>query len=162
MLDSCVANAWKREHPRVSAESLCTELDDHQLRHALVVDLSETGLRIQRPIGGRIPRDLQLEFEIPEVDEIVWARGRVVFDEVWKVPRTLVGSMNGMVRTIGIELVASAERHRRMLREYVTETWRQMTEAAAGATDHWMYRAVCQAHGIQTAYPSRKAGVLTP
>jgi len=143
MMGLSVASSWKREHPRIPVESLCTELDDHRLRHALVVDLSETGLRIQRPLGGWMPRDLQLEFEIPEVDEIVWARGRIAFDEVWKVPPTTIGSMNGMVRTTGIELVASAERHRRMLRDYVMETWRQITEPA----DDWMLRAACYLRG---------------
>ena len=110
---------------------------------ALVVDLSETGLRIQRPIGGWMPRDLQLEFEIPEVDEIVWARGRIAFDEVWRVPPTVIGSMNGMVRTTGIEIVASAERHRRMLRDYVMETSRRTIEPA----DDWMFRAACYLRG---------------
>ena len=126
---------WKREYPRVPVEALCTELDDEQLRHALVVDLSANGLRIQRPLGGWSPRRVQLEFEIPEIDEVVWAQGVIRFDEAWCVPASADVALAGIVRTTGIELIAAAERHRRMLREYVVETWRARRAEAAAAND---------------------------
>ena len=51
---------------------------------------------------------VQLEFELPEVDEIVWAKGEVCFDR-------LRPSATGPVRSTGIRLVAAATRHLRML-----------------------------------------------
>jgi hypothetical protein len=115
----------RRERPRVNVESFCSELDDTHERHALVVDLSDGGLRVQRPVGGA-PRKrvLQLEFEIPEIDEVVWATGEICFDQVWQLPPKWPGALAGLVRTSGIRLLATTQRHRRMLREYVHDTWR--------------------------------------
>jgi hypothetical protein len=88
-----------------------------ELRDALVIDLSEEGLRLQRPVGGPRTRSLQLELEIPGIDELVWAAGEICFDEVWRIP-------SGITRTSGIRIHAAAQRHRRMLREYVEDMWR--------------------------------------
>ena len=88
-----------------------------ELRDALVIDLSEEGLRLQRPVGGPRTRSLQLELEIPGIDELVWASGEICFDEVWRVP-------SGITRTSGVRILAAAQRHKRMLREYVEDMWR--------------------------------------
>jgi len=88
--------------------------------------MSTEGLRIQRPLGGSRSRTLQLEFEIPEFDEIVWATGVVCFDQVWRLPPTPDGGLSGVIRTSGIKLLHAAERHKRMLREYVMETVRRI------------------------------------
>lgn len=103
--------------PRIAVDSLCSEVVGQELRDALVIDLSEDGLRLQRPIGGPRTRSLQLELEIPGIDELVWASGEICFDEVWRVPA-------GITRTSGVRLVAAAQRHKRMLREYVEDMWR--------------------------------------
>jgi len=98
--------------------SLCTEHGGPEPCSALLIDISESGLRLQRPIHGRRPTGLvPLEFEIPEVDEIVWAAGEVCFDEVWQVRGTDFGP-SGLLRTSGVRLVSLTARHRRMLREY--------------------------------------------
>ncbi len=115
----------RRYGPRIPIESLCTELHGGGFRHALVVDLSEDGLRIERPIGGPRTRQLQLELEIPGVDEIGWAAAEVCFDEV---RRAAIGP--GIVRTSGLRLVSAAQRHRRILREYVHDTWRELRREA--------------------------------
>ena len=143
MMDASTVSSRKREYPRVPVVAFCTELCDEQLRHAITVDLSEDGLRIQRPIGGKTPRRLQLEFEIPEVDEVVWALGEIRFDEVWSVPPAVVGGRPGIIRTSGIRVVSAAERHRRMLREYVMDTWRQMQ----AKVDEALLLASCYRHG---------------
>jgi len=129
----------RRDGPRVPVESLCTELTGGAFRHALVVDMSEDGLRIQRPIGGPRTRSLQLEIEIPGVDEIGWASAQVCFDEV----RPAGGG--GIVRTSGLRLVAAAQRHRRILREYVHDVWRELRrEADMGA---YLLDASCYLRG---------------
>ena len=92
---------------------------------------------------------MQLEFEIPEIDEVVWAQGVIRFDEAWHVPPTADIGLAGIVRTTGIQLVTAAERHRRMLREYVVETWRarQAEAAEAAELDDWAMRASCYRGG---------------
>lgn len=106
----------RRFGPRIPVESLCAELTGGAFRHALVVDLSEDGLRIERPFGGPRTRRLQLELEIPGVDEVGWAAADVCFDEVRRAGASIV-------RTTGLRLVSAAQRHRRILREYVHDCW---------------------------------------
>lgn len=113
----------RRVGPRIPMESLCAELYGSALRHALVVDLSEDGLRIERPFGGPRTRQVQLELEIPGVDEIGWAAAEVCFDEVRRAGA-------GIIRTSGLRLVSAAQRHRRILREYVHDCWRELRRDA--------------------------------
>ncbi|HEU5056785.1 MAG TPA: PilZ domain-containing protein [Kofleriaceae bacterium] len=130
----------RRLGPRVPLDSLCTELHGGSFRHALVVDVSEDGLRIERPFGGPRSRQLQLELEIPGVDEIGWAAAEVCFDEV----RRGAGG-TGIIRTSGLRLVSAAQRHRRILREYVLDTWRELRrEADIGA---YLVDASCYLRG---------------
>ena len=110
------------------------------MQHAIVTDLSAEGLRMFRPLGGRHGRTIPIEFEIPEVDEVMWALGEVCFDEVKKAPPGCTIGMAGMVRSTGLRLVNAAERHKRILREYVMDTWRAED---ADISDHWLMSASC-------------------
>lgn len=108
----------KRLDPRIPVETLCSEVVDDREHFGVVLDLSPGGIRFERPLGGR--RDspiVQLEFELPEADEIVWAKGEVVFD---RYGRLVAGAPP--VRTTGVRLVAAATRHLRMLRDWVAAT----------------------------------------
>jgi len=116
----------RRECRRIPVGSLCSLLHDDCERHALVVDLSANGLRVQRPLGGPRTRVLQLEFEVPHVDEIVWAKGEICFDEIWRVAPGDESGFAGVLRTSGIRLLAAAERHKRLLRDYVIERARKL------------------------------------
>jgi hypothetical protein len=111
--------AWRRLTPRVSVEALSRELtDDGHDRYGCVMDLSPTGLRIERPFSaGLQPRMIQLEFEVPEVDEVVWALGEVCFDWVRQV-RGHEGPPR-LLRSTGIRFAAAADRDLRLLREFV-------------------------------------------
>ena len=111
----------RRVDDRVPVESFCTEYVGERERHGLVVDLSETGLRVQRPLlGAGAGRVVQLEFELPGYDEIIWARGEICFDQLWRVPRPRAdGGLAGVLRTSGVRVVAAAGRHLRLLRDYV-------------------------------------------
>lgn len=116
----------RRDSPRIPVETLCSDHTGETEQHALVVDLSEQGMRLQRPLVG-VPRSriVQLEFEIPGVDELVWAKGLVCFDEIWRVPPAWESTkLSGVVRTTGVQLTAATSRHKRLLREYVNDTWR--------------------------------------
>ena len=78
-------------------------------------------MRIERPyLGGRTPRELQLEFELPGIDAIIWARGQTCFDQVRQV-------RGDLWRTTGIRLAAAASHDLRLLREFVHES-RRATE----------------------------------
>jgi hypothetical protein len=110
----------RRQAPRVLTESLCNEIADGIERPVMVVDVSEAGVRIERPyVGGRTPRELQLELEIPGVDAILWARGLTCFDQVRQV-------RGDLWRTTGIRLAAAASHELRLLRDFVFETRRAM------------------------------------
>jgi hypothetical protein len=101
----------------VGVEALCSEIIDGRERHGLLADVSERGVRLSRPfVGGPTPRVVQLEFELPGVDEILWARGEVCFDRV-------VRGAAGLVRTTGVRLAAAAARDLRLLRDYVMDLW---------------------------------------
>jgi hypothetical protein len=108
----------RREPNRIRVDSLCSLFQSDRERHGLVVDVSENGLRIQRTLGGPRERSVQLEFEIPDVDEIIWARGEICFDQVWNLSPRLHG-LSGLVRTSGVRLVMAAERHKKLLRDFV-------------------------------------------
>lgn len=103
-----------RLFPRVPVATLCNAVVGEQDQFALVVDLSERGLRLERPLRGRGEgRIVHLEFEIPEVDEIVWAKGEICFDQL------RADQPMRAVRATGVRLVAAASRHLRMIRDYV-------------------------------------------
>ena len=102
-----------RDQPRITVEKLASEVVNEREQLGLIVDLSESGLRLERRFFGRREgRIVQLEFELPEVDEIVWAKGEVCFDQLRPSP-------TGPIRSTGIRLVSAASRHLRMLRDWV-------------------------------------------
>src|SRR5439155_4772337 len=87
----------RRTSPRIGLEALCWEIVGDREVSSLVVDLSRDGARLERPyIGGRIAREVPLQLEIPGIDEVMWARGDVVFDQL--VPTTK-GPFNLLRRT---------------------------------------------------------------
>lgn len=127
--------------PRVEVETLCSEIVEGKERPSLVVDLSETGLRVERPYtGGGTPRELQLEFELPGVDTIIWARGETCFDQVRPV-------RGGLLRTTGIRLASAAARDLRLLRDFIFEARRSVT-----LVDDAVEQAVDEAVESMTSY----------
>lgn len=110
------------------------------MQHAIVTDLGAGGLCMLRPLGGRHGRTIPIEFEIPDVDEVMWALGEVRFDEVKRAPKGCNIGTAGMVRSTGIRLVGAADRHMHLLREYVMDTYRS-TEA--DISDDWLMNASC-------------------
>ncbi|MCP4445148.1 MAG: PilZ domain-containing protein [Myxococcales bacterium] len=121
-------------------ETFCSEFQGDRMQHAIITDLSAGGLCMFRPLGGRHGRTIPVEFEIPEIDEVMWALGEVCFDEVKHAPPGCTIGIAGMVRSTGLKLVGAAERHKRILREYVMDTWR--TEDA-DVNDNWLMTASC-------------------
>lgn len=135
----------RRLDPRVDVETFCSELLTRGERPAMVVDLSPLGARIERPyLGGPTPREIDLELEVPEMDEVIWARGEVCFDQVRQAPPGQGGAL-GLLRTTGIRLVSAAMRDLRMLRECVIETHRARQKVER--VDEFVIDAACYARG---------------
>ena len=117
----------RRVSPRIDVEALCWEVVGDREASALAVDLSTEGLRIERPFtGGRIDREVPLQLEVPGIDEVMWAKGDVVFDKL--VPDKLHGGPFGLIRRTGFHIALAASRDLRLLREYVYERARAVEQ----------------------------------
>ncbi len=107
----------RRTSPRIDIEALCWELvADHEVS-SLIVDLSSEGARLERPfLGGRIEKEVPLQIEIPGIDEVMWAKGDVVFDHL--VPAKDQGPF-GLLRRTGYHISLAAARDLRLVRDFV-------------------------------------------
>ena len=115
----------RREDPRIGIQALCWELIAGRERSGLAVDLSPAGLRIERPYtGGPTLREVPLQIEVPDLDEIMWARGEACFDVIVPAPSGRPGGSFGLVRRTGYRLAGAAARDLRVLRELVYDTHR--------------------------------------
>ena len=92
-------------------EALCWEIVGERESSALCVDLSTEGVRVERPFtGGRIVREVPLQLEVPGIDEVMWAKGDVVFDQLvpskdlvhWSVERA--SSRSGPLTRMALRL----------------------------------------------------------
>lgn len=100
---------------------MCWEIVNGKERSTVAIDLSTMGVRIERPyLGGATARETQLELEIPEIDELMWAKGEATYDTVVQ-DLSPTGGPLGLVRRTGYRLVAAAQRDFNRLREYVVE-----------------------------------------
>ena len=86
--------------------------------------------------------------EIPEIDEVVWALGEVCFDEVKRAPAGSLISSGGLVRSTGLRLVNAAQRHKRILREFVMDSWIEIDfddefAQEPAINDNWLMSASC-------------------
>jgi len=98
-------------------------------RSALLVDVSTEGARVERPyIGGRIEHEVPLQIEVPGIDEVMWARGDVVFDKL--VQRKTNGGPFGLIRRTGYRIAIAAARDLRLLRDYVWDMHSMQTARA--------------------------------
>lgn len=126
---------FRREGPRIDVDALCWEVADDGETSALAVDLSQGGIRIERPyVGGRSREVVPLQLDIPGIDEIMWARGDVCFDQI--VPmKGPAGGRLGLLRRTGYRIAMATRRDRRMLREYVFDnfiTYQRLATSAPG------------------------------
>jgi hypothetical protein len=107
----------RRASPRIGVEALCWELIGDREFSSLIVDLSTDGARVERPyVGGRIAREVPLQIEVPGIDEVMWAKADVVFDQL--VPDRTAGPFQ-LLRRTGYRLAIAAARDLRLVRDYV-------------------------------------------
>ena len=112
----------RRESPRIDVEAMCWELVDGKEAGGLAVDLSSMGLRIERPYtGGPTRKEMQLQIEIPGIDEVMWAKAEASSDILVPTASGAGGPM-GLIRRTGYRLIAAATRDLRMIKELVFDT----------------------------------------
>ena len=117
----------RRTDARVSVSTIYSEYVQERQQLGVIVDVSDTGLRVQRPLrrSGAPNRIVQLEFELPGTGELIWAKGETCFDALWRasVPQ---GAMlpAPVLRTSGIRFVDAASKHLRLVRDFVEEVAR--------------------------------------
>lgn len=110
----------RRLAPRITIDGLCGVVTDRDLRPAAMVDLSSRGLRLELPFDpAAARRSLQLEIELPGIDEIMWARGHVTFARLSPMGGRHADGQPRLWCRAGLALDAAAERDRRLLRDYV-------------------------------------------
>lgn len=118
----------RRISPRIDVEALCWEMVNERETSALIVDLSTEGARLERPfLGGRIQREVPLQLELPGIDEVMWARGDVMFDQIVQTSSPSGGPF-GLLRRTGYRIAIAAARDLRLLRDYVYEMHRAVRE----------------------------------
>ena len=83
-------------------------------------DLSTLGLRLERPFDPKSARPIvQLEIELPGLDEVVWASGVVTFAFLSPLRgRTPDGQPRFWCRA-GLRIAGIARAEQRLLRDYV-------------------------------------------
>ena len=118
------AGLSRRGGLRVEAQGLCTEITADAEQLGLLMDVSEVGIRLERPLSIQHARNgreriVQLEFEHPCVDELIWAKGVIRFDKL--EPARQADGRVQVRRVSGVEIVAAAGRHLRLLRDFVLD-----------------------------------------
>lgn len=115
----------RRLAPRISVEGLCGVVANDDLRHASMRDMSTTGLRLERPFDPKTASPVvQLEIELPGIDEVVWAKGLVTFAFLSPMPGRTADGQPRFWCSAGLRIANVCERERRLMRDYVIETLR--------------------------------------
>ena len=114
----------RRHGPRIAVDTWCGVVTHHDLRHASVLELSETGIRLERIFDPRTAaRTVALEIELPGVDEIIWARADVAFARLTPLGGTHHSGQPRLLCRAGLRIADAASRHLRLLRDYVFATY---------------------------------------
>lgn len=110
----------RRRCPRIVVDGFCGVVTERDLRHAAVRDLSETGLRLEKVFDPATARPVvQLEIELPQVDEVVWASAHVTFAHLTPLPGRRPDGQPRFLCRAGLRIESISSIERRMLRDYV-------------------------------------------
>ncbi len=113
----------RRRAPRISVDGFCGVVtDDDDLRHASMSNLSTMGLRLERPFDPNTARPIvQLEIDLPGLDEVVWASAIVTRAILTPMPGRRPDGQPRFWCRAGLRIADASSRERRMLRDYVIE-----------------------------------------
>jgi hypothetical protein len=110
--------AWKlpwvgnrREAPRVSLKLFCEEHLRTRDLQSVAVDMSEHGLSLRR-VGDTLTahQPVGLEFALPGTGETIWAHAETQFE-----------SFDRGVHRAGLRFMGMAQRHQRLLHDYLMD-----------------------------------------
>ncbi len=122
----------RRTAPRVPTGGLCGIVTARDLQPASMLDVSADGLRIELPFdASTAQRTVQLELELPGIDEVAWARGHVTFAHLSPMGGPHPNGQPRLWCRAGLVLELAVGRDHRRLREYVMEAHRARARAAA-------------------------------
>jgi hypothetical protein len=101
----------RRYEPRVPLEMYLNTYVDDRLRRALTVNVSETGVYFNTLLPAPLirPVPMGLEFTLPGIDDSIWAAGEICH-----------GALDNYVCSTAVRFVRMADRHRRMLRDFLS------------------------------------------
>lgn len=112
----------RRRAPRIFVDGFCGVVTKHELQPATLSNLSTLGLRLERPFDpDTASRVVQLEIELPGVDEIVWASAEVTHAYLTPMKG---GAKPRFWCKAGLAIASLCGRERRLLNDYVFETLR--------------------------------------
>jgi hypothetical protein len=126
--------AERREEARVPLQMFLDEYVSERHHRAMSANISTRGLYLHRVFAagrrqsqfGREERFVQLEFALPGVGESIWAQGEVRYDELGIGASP--SNSGAMVHGTGIQFVAMAQGHERLLRDYLLDRKRERLE----------------------------------
>ncbi|CAN5923803.1 hypothetical protein BH11MYX3_BH11MYX3_00480 [soil metagenome] len=113
----------RRRAPRISVDGFCGVVTyDDDLHHASMSNLSTLGLRLERPFDPNTARPIvQLEIELPGLDEVVWASAIVTCAYLTPMPGRRPDGQPRFWCRAGLRIADASRRERRMLHDYVFE-----------------------------------------
>jgi len=112
----------RRRAPRIVVDGLCGVVTNNDLRPATMTDLSTLGLRLERPFDPKSARPVvQLEIDLPGIDEVVWASAIVTHAYLTPMGKTLDGQPRFWCKA-GLRIADLCTPERKLLRDYVIES----------------------------------------
>ena len=112
----------RRRAPRISVDGFCGVASDEDLHHASMSNLSTLGLRLERPFDPAKARPIvQLEIELPGLDEVVWASAVVTHAYLTPMPGRRADGQPRFWCKAGLRIADASRRERQMLRDYVVD-----------------------------------------
>jgi hypothetical protein len=114
----------RRRAPRISVAGFCGVAVNNNLHHASMTNLSTLGLRLEGPYrhDANATRIIQLEIELPGVDEVVWTSA-----EITRAVVTPLRSTDGKPKfwcRAGLTIRDTSRSERRLLQDYVIDSLR--------------------------------------
>jgi hypothetical protein len=112
----------RRRAPRIAVAGFCGVAVDDDLHHASLTNLSTLGLRLERPYEPTGAKQvLQLEIELPGLDEVVWASAIVTRAVLTPMRSCRSDGRPRFWCRAGLRIGDTSRRERRMLQDYVIE-----------------------------------------
>jgi hypothetical protein len=113
----------RRLAPRIMVDGFCGVVANDDLRHASMRNLSTTGLRLERVFDPKAARRVvQLEIELPGIDEVVWASAEVTHAKLTPLGGVTAEGQPKFWCSAGLRITDVCSRERRLLRDYVVES----------------------------------------